>query len=80
MPCGYQCHEIGGPWIAENPDCPVHGREGVARREEEEAQMAEVNRLIEALQDKVHSLTERLESAEDRIRELQDHNQLGKNW
>jgi len=25
MKCGYQCHEVGGPWIAENPDCPVHG-------------------------------------------------------
>lgn len=25
MRCPYQCHEIGGPWIAENPDCPEHG-------------------------------------------------------
>lgn len=23
--CGYGCHIIGGPWIAENPRCPVHG-------------------------------------------------------
>ena len=23
--CNYECHQIGGPWIAENPDCPVHG-------------------------------------------------------
>ncbi len=22
--CPWQCHEIGGPWIAENPDCPFH--------------------------------------------------------
>ena len=27
MKCGYQCHGVGGPWIAENPDCPVHGTE-----------------------------------------------------
>ena len=27
MKCEYQCHEVGGPWIAENPDCPVHGRD-----------------------------------------------------
>jgi len=20
--CGYGCHVIGGPWIAENPNCP----------------------------------------------------------
>jgi hypothetical protein len=24
--CPYECHQIGGPWIAENPDCPKHGR------------------------------------------------------
>ena len=23
--CGYGCHVIGGPFIAENPDCPKHG-------------------------------------------------------
>jgi len=23
--CQHQCYEIGGPWIAENPDCPEHG-------------------------------------------------------
>lgn len=26
LECGYRCHEIGGPWIAENPDCPIHGK------------------------------------------------------
>jgi len=26
-----QCHQIGGPFIAEDPDCPAHGRE--AQRE-----------------------------------------------
>ena len=25
MYCEYQCYEIGGPWIAENPNCPIHG-------------------------------------------------------
>ena len=25
MNCGYHCHEAGGTWIAENPNCPVHG-------------------------------------------------------
>lgn len=25
MLCKYECHMIGGPYIAENPDCPVHG-------------------------------------------------------
>ena len=25
MICGHQCFEIGGPWIAEDPSCPIHG-------------------------------------------------------
>lgn len=29
MSCGYRCHEIGGPFIAENPECPVHGLDGL---------------------------------------------------
>lgn len=24
--CGHQCYRIGGPFIAENPDCPFHRR------------------------------------------------------
>lgn len=42
MRCAYQCHEIGGPYIAENPDCPVHGVE--AQRLEAEAE--ELRRLV----------------------------------
>lgn len=26
MRCPYQCHEVGGPWIEENPNCPIHSR------------------------------------------------------
>ena len=29
-----ECYQIGGPWIAEDPDCPVHGTE--AQRKERE--------------------------------------------
>lgn len=25
MFCNYECHQVGGPWIAENPACPIHG-------------------------------------------------------
>ena len=25
MNCGHPCFEIGGPFIAEDPTCPVHG-------------------------------------------------------
>jgi hypothetical protein len=26
--CAYECHQIGGPWIAENPECPIHSNNG----------------------------------------------------
>lgn len=25
MLCNHECFVIGGPWIAENPSCPIHG-------------------------------------------------------
>lgn len=25
--CGHQCFIIGGPFIAQDPNCPVHGRQ-----------------------------------------------------
>lgn len=31
MRCLYQCYEVGGPWIAENPACPVHGTDAQAK-------------------------------------------------
>jgi hypothetical protein len=31
MNCGYECHQVGGPWIAENPACPIHGADGQRR-------------------------------------------------
>jgi hypothetical protein len=29
--CGYECYKVGGPWIAENPACPIHGADGQRR-------------------------------------------------
>lgn len=29
-----ECHRIGGPWIAEDPDCVVHGTARVSRERE----------------------------------------------
>lgn len=38
MSCGHQCHQVGGPWIAENPDCPIHGY--LAQQEESSVESA----------------------------------------
>lgn len=29
-----ECYQIGGPFIAEDPDCPIHGRDNIQRKYE----------------------------------------------
>lgn len=60
MRCGYQCHEIGGPWIAENPDCPIHSREAVAEQERQEREHRDMVERIEELERRVQEMEERL--------------------
>ena len=48
MRCEYQCYEVGGPWIAENPYCPVHGREA---QEEEKRRERTKERLYQEIHD-----------------------------
>lgn len=50
--CEYGCHQIGGPWIAENPNCPIHGEEGQQKE-----------RRIFELENKVEELTNKLNKA-----------------
>lgn len=33
--CPWRCFEIGGPFIAENPECPIHGRDSEPLSDEE---------------------------------------------
>lgn len=49
-----ECYQIGGPFIAEDPDCPIHGTNGSIRTEEE------LHRQIAELQDRVYELERRL--------------------
>lgn len=32
-----ECYQIGGPWIAEDPACPLHGEQSRGREERIEA-------------------------------------------
>lgn len=52
-----ECYKIGGPFIAEDPNCPVHGWAAVQEREERES--------------REHSLIERVEQLEEQISEIQ---------
>ncbi len=45
--CGHQCFIIGGPFIAEDPACPVHGAQkgNVDQRSESDLLMAVIARM-----------------------------------
>lgn len=42
MLCAYECYQVGGPWIAENPSCPVHGSHAIESREAKSDQIHSV--------------------------------------
>lgn len=44
-----ECYKIGGPFIAEDPDCPVHGTEAQAARREREEEREDLLRQIAEL-------------------------------
>jgi len=56
---------IGGPWIAEDPNCPVHGAD--AQREREEMEVRD-----RSIEDRLQALESRLHEAMCRIRELEN--------
>lgn len=61
MSCGNHCYEIGGPWIQEDPNCPVHGTEARAAERQREAELAEKDARIEELEKRVAALEEFVE-------------------
>lgn len=44
-----QCYQIGGPFIAEDPDCPIHGRDGREREDRFEAIEEDSRKLRESV-------------------------------
>jgi len=44
------CYKIGGPWIAEDPNCPVHGIEAQRAEEERERQEASTEERLAQLE------------------------------
>lgn len=44
-----QCYKVGGPFIAEDPDCPIHGPEGRREREPLEERIAALETALRAM-------------------------------
>lgn len=45
-----ECYKIGGPFIAEDPDCPIHGREAQERELNKEKELERIERLEERIE------------------------------
>lgn len=55
-----ECYQVGGPWIAEDPNCPTHGDEARSRA----TKAASLEDEVEHLEAEVAHLTRRLEALE----------------
>ena len=51
-----ECYTIGGPWIAEDPDCPAHGAGGL------QEQLDERDMLIMHLEQQIIELKAEIET------------------
>lgn len=60
-----ECYKIGGPFIAEDPDCPVHGTEAQWRREQEETERQSLEDRIARLEEIVTRQTEIIQRMAD---------------
>jgi hypothetical protein len=58
-----ECYKIGGRFIAEDPECPVHGSEAQRSQREEESER-------QALEDRITALEEIVELQNLQIRRL----------
>lgn len=59
-----ECYRIGGPFIAEDPDCPAHGREAVREREEIEDRIRDLESQVAELEAENKQLLSKMASLE----------------
>lgn len=55
-----ECYKIGGRFIAEDPDCPVHGYTAVREQEEKETEMRRLQDRVDELERQVRILNNSL--------------------
>lgn len=51
-----ECYRVGGRFIAEDPDCPIHGTEAQQYRESEERERQSLEDRVEYLEQQVGRL------------------------
>ena len=58
-----QCYQIGGPFIAEDPECPTHGTKAQADEARRARDASDTEGRFEALERRVAALEAALEAA-----------------
>ena len=66
-----ECYKVGGPFIAEDPDCPIHGREAQQREEWAVAERKEEMARYEEIMSTLYNLQQTIERMDARIAELE---------
>ena len=61
-----ECYQVGGPFIAEDPDCPVHGTDAQRRDEAHDERMAELEARIASLEIQYASLLQYIIDVQNR--------------
>ena len=57
-----ECYRIGGPFIAEDPNCPIHGYEAQAREKEERAYRESEEEMQNELLARIIALEEKIDA------------------
>lgn len=66
-----ECHQIGGRFIAEDPDCPAHGTAAQAERESERSRRELIIAALEAAEDTGDGVYDAAMLALDYLRSLE---------
>ena len=66
-----ECYRIGGPFIAEDPDCPIHGREAQEREKLATAEKEEEMGRYEEIMSTLYNLQQTIDRMAARIVELE---------
>jgi len=61
------CYKVGGPWIAEDPNCPKHGYEAQAKEERQAEARYEQEQEMNRLRGQITYLQEELAGVEDQM-------------
>ena len=71
-----ECNQIGGRFIAEDPNCPVHGASAQACAEQELTETEQLHARIEYLEHVLSQVDEYVTTLQDRITQLEQNKEV----